>query len=110
MIQINIWEDQRQQIKEFLVKGHAGHGEEGWDIVCAAISALTISALNGLMEYVSIPLDVEMKDGYVHCILPKKISKLQTIQSQAILQTMNLAFKNVMNEYGKYVKINKIKL
>ncbi|RBP39555.1 ribosomal-processing cysteine protease Prp [Garciella nitratireducens] len=110
MIQINVWEDEEQKIKKFLVKGHAGYGEEGWDIVCSAVSALTIATLNGLTEYVSIPLDIEIEDGYVYCAITTKMSKLQTIQSQAILQTMKLAFENIVDEYGEYVKMDKMKI
>lgn len=108
MIKITLWQNQEQQINKFLVQGHAGYGEEGWDIVCAAVSALTISTLNGLTDYVSLPVDIHLEDGYVHCKLPDKMTELQIIQSQAILKTMDLAFQNIKNEYDKYMRINRI--
>lgn len=110
MIEITLWQNQKQQIKEFLVEGHAGYGEEGWDIVCAGVSALTIATVNGLTEYVSLPLDVEVEDGYVHCTLKDHMTETQMIQGEAILKTMVLAFKNMENEYGQYLNINKINL
>lgn len=110
MIEITLWQNQKQQIKEFLIEGHAGYGEEGWDIVCAGVSALTIATINGLTEYVSLPMDVEVEDGYIHCILKDPVTEVQILQGEAILQTMVLALENMKNEYGQYMNINKIYL
>jgi hypothetical protein len=110
MINITLWQNQERQINKFLVEGHAGYGEEGWDIVCAAVSALTIATLNGLTEYVLLPVDIVLKNGYVHCTLPDQMTELQTVQAQAILKTMDFAFQNIKNEYDKYMRINRINL
>ena len=44
MIHITLWQNEKEEIIAFEVDGHAGYGEEGWDIVCSAVSALTIAA------------------------------------------------------------------
>ena len=36
---------------EFVSKGHAGYAEEGQDIVCAAVSVLTINTLNAIEKF-----------------------------------------------------------
>ena len=36
----------------FTVTGHADHSERGTDIVCAAVSALVTSTVNGIENYV----------------------------------------------------------
>lgn len=110
MISITLWENQDLQIEEFLIEGHAGSGEYGWDIVCAAVSALTIATLNGLSHHVGLSLDLQLEEGYVHCKLPKKIDDRQIIQSQAILKTMDLAFENIVNEYKEYVKLKRAEI
>ncbi|MCR1900225.1 ribosomal-processing cysteine protease Prp [Irregularibacter muris] len=110
MISITLWENRDLQIEKFLIEGHAGSGEYGWDIVCAAVSALTIATLNGLTEYVGLPLDFKLEEGYVHCKIPKKINDRQMIQSQAILKTMDLAFQNIVNEYKEYVQLKRVEI
>lgn len=110
MIQITLWQNHKQEIKEFLVEGHAGYGQGGWDIVCAGVSALTIAAVNGLTEYVLLSIDTQVKDGLIHCTLKDPMTETQTIQAEAILKTMVLAFENMENEYGQYMNINRINL
>jgi|GEM_PF-871825 len=40
------------------ISGHSGLSEEGSDILCAAVSAMTMLAVNTLTEYFRVPLDV----------------------------------------------------
>src|SRR5690554_2978441 len=110
MINITLWCNSKEEIIAFEVDGHAGYGEEGWDIVCSAISALTIATVNGLTEYVLLPVKFDLRDGYVHCLLPELMEELQRIQAQAILRTLDLAFENIEDQYGSYVKLNRINL
>ncbi len=107
MIHITLWQNEKEEIIAFEVDGHAGYGEEGWDIVCSAVSALTIAALNGLTEYVLLSAKIELRDGYVHCSLPKRMDEVQSVQAQAILRTLDLAFESIEDQYGRYVKLNR---
>jgi uncharacterized protein len=110
MVNITIWENKESEIVRFMVKDHAGYAEYGFDILCSAISAISIGTLNGLSDYVGLKLNLELKEGYIYCGMPEKMNKIQNIKSQAILKTMDLAFLNIMNEYKEYVKIKRIKL
>lgn len=108
MIKITLWQNPEQQIVKFLVEGHSGFGEKGLDIVCAAVSALTLATVNGLTDYVLLPVDINLKEGYVHCTLPIQMTELQSIQAQTILNVMDLAFQNIKNQYCRYIKIERI--
>ena len=33
------------------IKGHAGYAEEGYDIICAAVSALTVNTINSIEQF-----------------------------------------------------------
>ena len=44
MIKVTVLEDSDRVVRELKLTGHAGYGEEGQDIVCAAVSALVFSA------------------------------------------------------------------
>ena len=50
---------------EFTLKGHAG-GEEGTDIVCAAVSSAAYMAANTVTDVLGIKAEAEEADGYLH--------------------------------------------
>ena len=43
-------------------QGHTGYAEAGQDIVCAAVSALTQSTLNGLRSVLKAPVMFDIDD------------------------------------------------
>lgn len=106
---MNLWLDESQWIHKFELTGHAGYAEHGQDIVCAAVSALSISAVNGLEQFLPVKPEVEVRDpeGYLSCSLPRL--EPQTLeQAQWILRTMALGIESIQESYGQhYVKINR---
>ena len=63
---------------------HAGFAPEGQDIVCSAVSTLTMVAINGLEEHLQCEIAYEIKDGYLQVELKQTPDDL----TQAILATM----------------------
>lgn len=47
----------------FCVSGHSGYDEEGFDIVCSAISSAVYLTANNLIEIYGANADFEVKDG-----------------------------------------------
>ena len=71
----------------------------GISTVCAAVSALTEAAANGLREVAGIRVKDTTRDGY------KEFSIGEYNQStDAILETMALALKDIANQYPRYLK------
>ena len=59
----------------FSVTGHAGFDEEGHDIVCASVSALTVNTVNSLEKFTSDRVITEYcDDGMVKCKLTGNVS------------------------------------
>lgn len=60
----------------FLMEGHAEQGEEGQDIVCAAISSAAYMAVNTLTEVVHVtPLSLRASEGEMYFrVEPKDVS------------------------------------
>ena len=48
-------------IKQIELKGHAGSGEKGYDLICCSVSTLLIALINGLSEYIKSDIDVKVK-------------------------------------------------
>ncbi|MBP3736633.1 MAG: ribosomal-processing cysteine protease Prp [Lachnospiraceae bacterium] len=81
------------------VRGHAGFAEEGEDIVCAAISALTINTVNCLEEIVREEMTTESsEDGAVIGIrFPKVPGKEATLLIDCLLYGL----RSIREQYGK---------
>ncbi len=50
MVSIRIQRNSEDQVIGCHLSGHAGYDEHGFDIVCAAVSALTATAMLGLTQ------------------------------------------------------------
>ncbi len=103
---MTLWLDAKDRVHQFELSGHAGFAVEGKDLVCAAVSALSIAAVNGLEHFLTVPPDVRNADGFLLCAL-RDISEEDLDQAQWILQTMCFGIKDIQRDYGqKYLKIN----
>lgn len=106
---MNLWLDDNQWIHKFELCGHAGYAEYGSDIVCAAVSALSISAVNGLEYYLPLKPEVEVDEtqGFLSCTLPD-LEPGTLEQAQWILGTMVLGIEEIRKSYGEqFVRINR---
>lgn len=93
-------------IKGFIVKGHAGFKPHGEDIVCAAVAMLTQTALLGLGRYIKDGLSFSIDDsGVLKCALRGKLSDLEQIQAEAILETMLSGLKNLQKNYARHIRV-----
>ena len=88
----------------FRLTGHADHGEEGTDIVCAAASALSITCVNSLESVCGIhPLTEGGADGQLSCSLPKGLSPAQAHDAQILLRSLAQGLRDLAEEYPQNV-------
>jgi uncharacterized protein YsxB (DUF464 family) len=93
-------------IKSYSVFGHAGFKPRGEDIVCAAVSMLTQTAVLGLQKFVTEGLVCSIDDaGSLKCSLPDRLNKTEILQSQAILETMVIGLKNLQKNYSNNITV-----
>ena len=48
MIRVTIYKNEKHECVGFKALGHAGYSENGQDVVCAAVSVLTINTVNAI--------------------------------------------------------------
>lgn len=84
----------------FKLDGHASFRNYGYDIVCAAISSLSINTINSLQEIAHKEVDVYQGDGYIEYKLHCKPS----IQSNILLESARLGYMSIAEEYPHNVK------
>ena len=87
--------------------GHSGYGEYGSDIVCAAISALTQAASQGLAEVAGAPVSSVTDEGagYLSCVIQPGATHRQLADAQILLKTLKLALTAISNDYPGTIRI-----
>ena len=106
-IHLIVWSDDQGRIREFELSGHAGFAEEGQDIVCAGVSALSIAAVNGLEHFLSVAPNVQAAEGHITCRL-SGIKEQEVEQAQWIMQTMTIGIEQIRTIYGQdYIFIDR---
>lgn len=110
MVSFSIKRDRNNRINGFTCSGHAGYAEKGTDIVCAAISALTQSALLALEKLVGVDLKLkaDSKTGFLDCSwenLPQK-----TEQSELIIGMVALGLAEIQKQYPDHLKVDEVEV
>ena len=88
-----------KDIIKFVAEDHAEYAEEGADIICAAISALTMHTLNALTDVVRIQVGFEMRDAYLECILPSDLSEEDAKSAKVLMEALYLSLDNLKKQY-----------
>ncbi|HHW62110.1 MAG TPA: ribosomal-processing cysteine protease Prp [Syntrophomonadaceae bacterium] len=90
----------------FKAEGHAAYAAPGEDIYCAGVSAVTQTALLGLMKHLRQMPVYEIKDGCLHCFLPANLSREDRQKANVILSTMEMGLRSMQEAYPQYVKVS----
>lgn len=104
MVTVTVWRDEAGRIHGFRSAGHAAYGDHGEDIVCAAVSVLTQSAVLGLAQHVGLDVAVEQRSGWLQCIIDHEPTDRDEAAA-AILETMVLGLDNIAQQYPQQVQV-----
>ena len=83
------------------VSGHAGFEEEGKDIVCAAVSVLTLNLANSIEHFCNDEFIVDCSEGFFHLTLQDRSEKSGLLLDSCILGLMDIG-----EEYSDFININ----
>ena len=86
------------------VKGHANTAPHGQDLVCAAVSAITIGAMNAI-ENIDEDFTYEIEEGDIKLIANGAISE----HDETVLETMILQLKTIQASYPEAIAIKERK-
>lgn len=88
--------------------GHAGFAPSGSDIVCAAVSALTLTCANALESVANIQVKVKRrpKDAYLQVLLPESLTEEQRHDSQVLLKCLQQGIGDLAGQYPKHVQLS----
>lgn len=105
MTKIELFRSYDGRICGFDARGHANYADYGDDIVCAAISAITQTALLGLTDGLQLDVEFTVKDGNLFVQLPNDITHAQAESAHLILNTMRLGLLSLSQEQPTHVSV-----
>ena len=86
----------------FVISGHAGYAEEGYDIICSAVSALSVTTVNAIDSLAHVFVEATQEDGYISCQFPNGINSEGTL----LMDSMILGMQSIRESYGKkYIQV-----
>ncbi|MGY3779054.1 ribosomal-processing cysteine protease Prp [Isobaculum melis] len=108
MIHVSFKHNQDKQIVSFEVSGHAGSGPYGYDLVCAAVSAVTIGTVNSLEKLAQFQPLVEVDEvegGYLYLEILQDLSEEQLSTTQILLKSLYLTMQDLVKEYPSFIDV-----
>jgi uncharacterized protein YsxB (DUF464 family) len=98
---------ENSHIIAFEVKGHAQYDVHGKDIVCAAVSAITIGTANAIESLAHAMLKPTVQQGYFALNSQESLhlheEQVKTIQ--LLLESMVIMLETIRESYGEYITI-----
>lgn len=95
MIKVDLSKD-----KIITVSGHSGYEERGKDIVCASVSSIVITTINGIIEIDNDAIDYSDLDNKIVI----RIIKDDEIVNK-LIKNMILLLESLEKDYKDYIKI-----
>ena len=89
----------------FDAQGHSGYGEQGEDIVCAAVTSavrLTECAVNDVLG-LEAAVKVRQKDAYLSLKLPAKLGQTAESTCQTLMTALMVHFAQLHEEYPDHI-------
>ena len=103
MTRVTNFKNELNEYVGFKADGHAGYDEEGQDIVCAAISVLTINTINSLEAFTDEEFEVssDQEEGCIECRVSDRPAKDATL----LLNAMVLGLEMIAENYENYIDL-----
>jgi uncharacterized protein YsxB (DUF464 family) len=110
MIIIDIQRDKAGNISGFSCNGHAGYAEKGADIICAGISALTMSTVLALQQLTNLKLKIKKNStqGLLECYWSN--IPAETEKTNIIMQVMTIGLQDMAAQYPEYLRISEVEV
>lgn len=107
MIRIVAWRDEQSRWVGFSATGHSGYAEEGSDIVCAAVSTLTITCVNSLEALLGVTPQIRGgENGRLEALVTIPEDEQTARGVQLLFDSLMLGLKEIAGDWPKYVKLS----
>ncbi len=97
MIIASILYNSNQSVVGYQIQGHAGYKHKGKDIICSAVSMLTINTAMAIEQLTDTGIDAHEEDG----ILDVRFTTEPDDKCMLLMDAMIIGLKNIQTSYGK---------
>ncbi len=103
MTEITFYREADDMYYGFECKGHSGYAKQGKDIVCSAISVLTVNFINSVDELTESKCNIiEDSDS---AYLKVTIKDYSNSNVQLLFNSLRLGLNGIQEDYSKYLKL-----
>ena len=107
MIRAVLYRDADKQYTGYSAKGHSDYAEEGYDIVCAAVSVLGATCVNSLESVCGIEAEIVENDaGALHFRLPRPLSPQAMHDAQILFGALHQGLRDVAEQFPQDVQLS----
>lgn len=106
MVEVTVLKNSLDEVFSLQVEGHAGYADSGQDIVCSAVSVLTINTVNSIMHILGVKLEPKSELGILTCQFPKQDDQQLQEKMQLLLQSMVLGLRTIEDNYRDFIRFN----
>ena len=106
MTRVRFCRDKSGRLSGFTVLGHTGYAPAGEDIVCAAVAALSQTAVNALEAVAGVEPEVIVRSGFLSARLPKGLRAKQRYAAEIILRSVRQGLEDIAKAYPDLVKVS----
>jgi uncharacterized protein YsxB (DUF464 family) len=110
MNSVVVRKDSQGRFCGFSSSGHTGYDERGYDIACAGISTLTITAIMALEQLTTLnPLILQDEaEAFIECHWTNEPSQVD--KSDLIIQMMLLGLSEIKKQYPQHLSIQEVEV
>ena len=103
MIKVVFYQDSDGMCLGFKTKGHAGYAEAGYDIICAAVSALVTNTVNSIERLTdnSFRIKTDERTGY----MAVKLNEAVTPEANLLLRSLQHGLEDIETEHKEYIHV-----
>lgn len=107
MIRATLYRDADGQFTGYSAMGHSGHAEEGYDIVCAAVSVLGATCANSLESVCGIvPEVLANQSGQLHFRLPAPLPPQVMHDAQILFGFLHQGLRDVAEQFPQDIRLS----
>ena len=107
MIRAVLYRNTVGQFTGYSAHGHSDYAEEGYDIVCAAVSVLGATCCNSLESVCGItPEIVENDSGKLHFCLPSSVEASAMHDAQVLFGFLHQGLKDVAEQFPQDIQLS----
>ncbi|MDF2681991.1 MAG: ysxB [Brevibacillus sp.] len=112
MITVKVQRNEQNEIEVITVSGHANAGKHGSDIVCSAVSAVSLGLINASDILLNSNPDVQFAEkdgGFLKWTVRPVDDQLLREKQQLLAESMVVSLFMIAESYGKYVSVHDTK-